>query len=178
MERHGNETGIPVSKKSAPDVKYLKYLTKSDTDTIRLGHRLGTLLWAGDVIALIGELGSGKTCFTKGLALGIGVGQDEIITSPSFAIVNEYQGDHLFYHMDLYRLTDPSDFATTGLEEYFNSEGVVVMEWADRWPEILPEWRIEIRFEIMDVRERELTFYGIHPRAVYLIESMKEVYKG
>lgn len=154
-------------------VNHLKYLTNSDNDTIRLGHRLGTLLSGGDVVALIGELGSGKTCFTKGLALGMGIGPDTIVTSPSFAIVNEYRGDRLFYHLDLYRLEGPADIASTGLEEYLNGEGVVVMEWADRWPAILPEERIEVRFEIVDDRRRELHFYGVRPRAVHILERLR-----
>lgn len=153
-------------------VNHLKYLTNSGKDTLRLGQRLGTFLSEGDVIALIGELGSGKTCFTKGLALGMGIGPDTVITSPSFAIVNEYQGDRLFYHLDLYRLEGPPDIISTGLEEYFDKEGVVVLEWADRWPGDLPGRRIEVRFTIVDEHTRELHFYGDHPRAIRVLAKL------
>ncbi len=125
------------------------------------------------MVALIGELGSGKTWFTKGLALGAGVGPDMIITSPSFAIVNEYQGRQLLYHMDLYRLESLSDLLSAGLEEYFSDSGVVVLEWADRWPSLLPEWRIEVRFDIVDSERREIILLGFHPRAIKIIESIK-----
>ncbi|MFC1533412.1 tRNA (adenosine(37)-N6)-threonylcarbamoyltransferase complex ATPase subunit type 1 TsaE [Thermodesulfobacteriota bacterium] len=127
------------------------------------------------MIALIGELGSGKTWFTKGLALGLGVGSDTVITSPSFALVNEYKGRCLFYHMDLYRLDSLSDLLYTGLEEYFFFNGsVAVVEWANRWPEILPEWSIEVKFDIIDDHKRSIIIYGRHPRAFDIIGSFKQ----
>jgi tRNA threonylcarbamoyladenosine biosynthesis protein TsaE len=153
-------------------VKYLKYNTNSVKETMRLGRRLGTFLEEGDVVALIGELGSGKTWFTKGLALGLGIDPDTVITSPSFAIVNEYQGRQLLYHMDFYRLDNLSDFITSGLEDYIYNNGIVVMEWADRWPEILPEWRIEIRFLIIDDHSRHIAIHGVSERAIGIMESV------
>ena len=125
------------------------------------------------MVALMGGLGSGKTLFTKGIALGLGVGPETIITSPSFSLVNEYDCGRVFYHMDLYRLEGLSDVFLTGLEEYLHVGGVVVMEWADRWPEILPERRVEVRFEIMDDHRRDITISGRHPRAVEIIEGLK-----
>ncbi len=154
--------------------KYLTFLSASDQETIRLGQRLGALLAQGDVVALVGELGSGKTWFTKGLALGLGVNPDTIITSPSFTLVNEYKARYTFYHMDLYRLESLPELLSAGLEEYLHNGGVVVLEWADRWPEILPEQRLEVAFAIIDDCRREITLSGHHPRAVKIIESIQQ----
>lgn len=135
---------------------------------------LGDVLSEGDVVALVGGLGSGKTWFTKGLALGLGVSPDTVITSPSFTLVNEYQGRCPFYHMDFYRLESLPALLLAGLEGYFQDRGVVVLEWADRWPEILPEKRVTVKFDIIDDHRREITFSGQHPRAVEIIESIEQ----
>ncbi len=127
------------------------------------------------MVALMGGLGSGKTLFTKGIALGLGLGPETIITSPSFSLINEYDCGRVFYHMDLYRLEGLSDVLLTGLEEYLHVGGVVVMEWADRWPEILPERRVEVKFEILDEQRRDITISGGHPRAVEIIERLKAI---
>ena len=149
-------------------------MTASDRETIKLGQKLGALLGAGDVVALVGELGSGKTWFTKGIALGLGVSPNMVVTSPSFALVNEYDATYTFYHMDLYRLESLSEFLSAGLEEYLYNGGVVAMEWADRWPEILPEQRLEVAFAIIDDCRREITLSGHHPRAIKIIESIQQ----
>ena len=151
--------------------KQITYVTTSVEETIRLGQRLGDLLSEGDVVALVGELGSGKTCFTKGLALGLGLSPDTIVTSPSFTLVNEYKGRYTFYHMDFYRLENLPEVLSAGLEEYLHDRGVVVLEWADRWPEILPEKRVMVQFSIMDEQRREITFSAHHPRALEIIEA-------
>jgi len=154
-------------------VKQLKYLTNSDKETISLGERLGTCLKVGDLVALVGELGSGKTWFAKGIALGLGVDPEIIITSPSFSLVNEYNCGHIFYHMDLYRLESLSDVLLAGLGEYLHDGGVVVIEWADRCPEILPEWRVDVKFDILDEHRRDITISGQGPRAVEIIEGLE-----
>ena len=141
----------------------MKYLSKSDKETIRIGRKLGNLLSAGDLVALTGNLGSGKTWFSKGIALGLDVDRDTIITSPSFSLVNEYSGRHAIYHMDLYRL-----------EDIYDDECVIIMEWADRWPEALPESKIEVKLEIIDDRQRNITICGRHQRALDIIESMEQ----
>ncbi len=151
----------------------ITYYTVSDLKTIRLGQRLGLALKAGDLIALMGELGSGKTWFTKGVALGIGISPDTIITSPSFALVNEYKGRYTLFHMDVYRLEKVSDFLSAGLDEYFYQDGVVVMEWADRWPEVLPDWKLKIEFTIMDEQTRRIDLSGQHPRVDEILRDMK-----
>lgn len=153
-------------------VNSLKYTTNSGNETSWLGRRLGALLKDGDLVALIGELGSGKTWFTKGLAFGLGVDPGTIVTSPSFSLVNEYAGRSILYHMDLYRLEDLSAVFSAGLEEYIHQGDVVVMEWADRWPEILPDKRIEVRIRIIGDEQREIRISGDHPRAREIIVAM------
>ncbi len=132
--------------------KTLTFHSGSREETIELGRKLGALLKEGDVIALSGELGSGKTCMTKGLALGLGVPEDEVVTSPSFTYMNEYEGRKTLYHMDVYRLDHLSDFLGTGLDEYLGHGGVAVLEWADRWPEILPAQTLSVTFAILGRR--------------------------
>jgi tRNA threonylcarbamoyladenosine biosynthesis protein TsaE len=153
--------------------RQLKYLTKSDKETIDIGERLGILLSAGDVVTLMGSLGSGKTWFTKGIALGLDVDPREIITSPSFALVNSYNGRCQLYHMDLYRLENISDILAIGLEEYFHDESVVVVEWADHCPEIIPQKRIEVNFEILDENNRSISIGADHPHSVNKIKEIK-----
>jgi tRNA threonylcarbamoyladenosine biosynthesis protein TsaE len=154
--------------------KCVIHCTASDQETINLGQDLGTVLTDGDVVALVGELGSGKTWFTKGLALGLGVSPDIIITSPSFSLVNEYRGRYTFFHMDAYRLKSVSDFLSAGLDEYFYEEGVVAMEWADRWPEILPDWRLKVEFSIVGEHSRKITLSGSHKRAQRILKDVAQ----
>lgn len=148
-------------------------ITHSDRETIELGQKLGAFLQDGDMVALAGELGSGKTWFTKGVALGLGVSKEQVITSPSFALVNEYEGRVPFYHMDVYRLESLAEFHSAGLEEFFHLKGIVAMEWADRWPEILPEKRINVEFAILDDSRRKITVSGRNVRAKKIIESIQ-----
>ncbi|HDZ91306.1 MAG: tRNA (adenosine(37)-N6)-threonylcarbamoyltransferase complex ATPase subunit type 1 TsaE [Deltaproteobacteria bacterium] len=147
--------------------------TSSGEETLGLGTRLGALLDQGDFVALMGDLGSGKTWFTKGLALGLGVSPETVITSPSFSLMNEYRGRCTLFHVDVYRLEDLSDFLDAGLDEYLYVGGVVVLEWADRWPEILPHRNIRVEFRILDQWSREITLSGAHPRALTILKQLK-----
>lgn len=150
------------------------YVTSSERETISLGRKLGGILSQGDVVGLVGELGSGKTRFAKGLALGLGVSSDTVITSPSFTLVNEYEGKSPFYHMDFYRLDNLPDVWSIGLEEYLNHEAVVAMEWADRWPGILPERTVMVKLVLMDDQRREITLSGQHPRSLEIIREFEQ----
>ena len=128
-------------------------------ETIELAQNFESEKFPNMVICLDGELGSGKTVFTKGLANGLGI--EENITSPTFTIIKEYlYGELPLYHMDVYRL----DGETTGvgIEEYFNKGGIVVIEWAKTIKDILPEERLEIKFKVIDENKRLLiiTPYG------------------
>ncbi len=154
--------------------KELTYVSTSDRETVEFGKKIASFLREGDVLALVGELGSGKTWLTKGIALGLGVSPHMVVTSPSFALVNEYEGQCLLYHMDVYRLQSVSEFIAAGLEEYLYSGGVAVMEWADRWPEILPDQTLKITFFIMGNQQREITLSGNHARTAEILEKLED----
>lgn len=136
-----------------------KITTKDEMDTIELAQNFESEKFPNMVICLTGELGSGKTVFTKGLAQALGI--EETVTSPTFSIIKEYlDGEMPLYHMDVYRL----DGDTTGvnIEEYFTKGGIVVIEWAETIKDILPEERLEIKFKILDENKRllQITPYG------------------
>jgi tRNA threonylcarbamoyladenosine biosynthesis protein TsaE len=162
-----------VAETKREPIENFTIITQSDRETIELGQKLGALLEDGDMVALVGELGSGKTWFTKGIALGLGISRNQVITSPSFALVNEYEGKVPFFHMDVYRLGSLSEFLSAGLEEFLHQSGIVAMEWADRWPEILPRKRIKVKFVILDGSRREITLSGHHARARKIINSIR-----
>jgi tRNA threonylcarbamoyladenosine biosynthesis protein TsaE len=142
-----------------------------------LGRELGNTLTGGDVIALIGDLGGGKTWFTKGIALGLGIDADSIV-SPTFTLVNEYHGTLPLNHIDLYRLTTTSEVVALGLEEYLTGSGVAVIEWADRWPDELPEQTIQVEMKMIDEHTRELRFSGTHLRALEVLRQLKQTISG
>ena len=117
--------------------------TSADT-TFRLGEKIGRELQGGEIFALVGELGSGKTVFSKGLAAGLDV--KDIVTSPTFLLVRSYNGRLPFHHFDFYRLQTPQDLDSFGFYEYFDSTCVCAMEWADRFFTFLPQPYLEVRF--------------------------------
>ncbi len=126
--------------------------------TARLGERLGRALAAGDVVALTGELGAGKTAFVQGVARGLGV--RGAVRSPSFTIVNEHAGRLPLVHADFYRLEEPGELDEIGFADYLARGAVVVVEWADRFPGALPAERLDVRIDIVGPRARRLTFDG------------------
>ncbi|RLB75394.1 MAG: tRNA (adenosine(37)-N6)-threonylcarbamoyltransferase complex ATPase subunit type 1 TsaE [Deltaproteobacteria bacterium] len=152
--------------------KSARFRTNSPEETIALGKALGMRLKQGDVIGLIGELGTGKTWFTKGLAVGLGVKSEELVTSPSFTLVNVYEGRVVVYHMDAYTLNSVSEFLAAGLEEYFFMGGVAILEWADRWPELLPPHCLRIELTFAGQSSREILLKANHPRSAEIIESV------
>ena len=130
--------------------------TGSAEATEGLAFKLGEMLVRGSFVCLRGELGAGKTTFVRGLARGLGV-TDEYITSPSFALINEYSGRQTFYHADLYRLSGPDELYETGFLE-LPGEGVAAVEWPERADGHLPADRLEIYIEYSGDTERKLTF--------------------
>ena len=123
-----------------------KLILKNEDETRAFGLELGASLRKGDSVALIGDLGTGKTALTKYIAEGLGI--QEVITSPTFTIVQEYrQGRLPLYHFDVYRIGDPEEMYELGYEEYFYGDGVCVIEWADLIEELLPEYTKTIRIE-------------------------------
>ena len=136
-----------------------KITTNKEEETIEIAQNIESEKFPNMVICLIGDLGSGKTIFTKGFAEALGI--EENITSPTFNIIKEYNTEEMnLYHMDLYRLE--GDVRNLGLEEYFEKGGVVIIEWADMIEDYLPEERLEIKFKVVDEDTRVLIFkpYG------------------
>jgi len=148
----------------------IEIISGSAGQTREQARLIGEKLREGDVLALSGELGSGKTCFTGGLACGLGVDEHYQITSPTFTLINEYPGRVKLYHFDIYRLTHYSDFEDLGYEEYFYGKGVVVIEWAEKIERILPPDIIFIKFEYIDENRRKIVIKG--PK-----ERLKEIKK-
>ena len=135
-----------------------KYTSRSEEDTMEIAENIESEKFPGMVICLNGELGSGKTMFTKGIANALGI--NEVITSPTFTIIKEYDGELPLYHMDVYRLDGNVD--GIGLEEYYTKGGVVVIEWADTIKDYLPKERLDIKFVVAGENKRILilTPYG------------------
>ncbi|MGB2821052.1 MAG: tRNA (adenosine(37)-N6)-threonylcarbamoyltransferase complex ATPase subunit type 1 TsaE [Phycisphaerae bacterium] len=128
--------------------------TRGPAGTRALGRRLAKRLARGDCVALIGPLGAGKTVLVRGIAEGLGVGDDRLVSSPTYVLVHEYPADVPLYHVDLYRMVDPAaELADLGLDEML-ADGVVVIEWADRAGGALPRRRWEIEIEIIGERGR------------------------
>jgi tRNA threonylcarbamoyladenosine biosynthesis protein TsaE len=113
-------------------------------ETLAFGRFLGKIAQPGDVICLDGDLGAGKTTLTQAIAHGLEVPSDDYVTSPSFAILHEYQGRIPLYHMDFYRLTDSADIEDLGLDEYFFLSGLAVLEWSERAGDLVPATRLKI----------------------------------
>lgn len=120
--------------------------TQNEQQTEDAGRALAETLRGGEVITLRGDLGAGKTVFTRGLARGLGIASP--ILSPTFTIVREYTGRLKLYHFDFYRLTEAEELGEIGFEEYMQSDAVVVIEWAELFPEVLPARRISVQIEV------------------------------
>ncbi len=137
--------------------------TSSTSETIRIGKRLGRLLEPGDVVALVGDLGTGKTQFIKGLAEGVGVGKATYVSSPSFTLINEYPGRIPLYHIDLFRLESEKEVEGLGLEEYILGNGITAIEWAEKVSSLLPE-------ELLLVK---ILYTGEHSRTIEITPKGK-----
>ncbi|HHT9117044.1 MAG TPA: tRNA (adenosine(37)-N6)-threonylcarbamoyltransferase complex ATPase subunit type 1 TsaE [Candidatus Hypogeohydataceae bacterium YC38] len=130
--------------------------THSPEDTMRLGQRIGSLLEPGDVIALFGSLGSGKTTLVKGIGLGLGMKDSREVRSASFLIIAEYKARIPIYHFDAYRLDGPEDMYNLGCDELFWGDGVSIVEWADRVEGSLPEEYLEVSLSIESPNSRRV----------------------
>ncbi len=133
----------------------IEAITKSDAETILLSEKLGRHAKPGDVFAVTGDLGAGKTVFAKGIARGLGI-QDEI-TSPTFTLLEVYEGRLVFYHFDLYRIEKKDEFINLNFEEYWEANGVSVVEWADKAEGLLPLTSISVYIEYLSENERRIT---------------------
>ena len=126
------------------------FRTEGPEETQTLGEKIGKTLKRGDVIALIGDLGTGKTCLTQGIARGVGIAPNEIVSSPSYILINEYNGTVPIYHIDLYRLESSEEIAELGLSEYVEGDGICIIEWAERMADALPDSCIKIHITLAD----------------------------
>jgi len=129
-------------------------VTRNPRETIELGQKLAGKLSRGDVVALYGDLGSGKTTFTKGIGKGLGVKNPRQINSPTFVLIKEYAARIPVYHLDLYRLDRLQDIEDIAVEEYIYGDGVTVIEWAEKMKKILPRQHIAVRFIIKGENKR------------------------
>ena len=137
----------------------IKIHTYSPEETIAAAEKIGALLRAGDVIAYKGGLGAGKTTFTRGLAVGMGL-PDEV-HSPTFALVNEYRGEgKVMYHFDMYRIVNSEALETTGFYDYLSGECVIVCEWSENISECLPENTVTVTISYLGESEREISVEG------------------
>jgi tRNA threonylcarbamoyladenosine biosynthesis protein TsaE len=153
-------------------------VSHSPEETADWGRKLGSLLGAGEVVALIGELGAGKTAFAQGILRGLGVAEETYIASPTFTLINEYRGRVPLYHLDFYRLDHPSDCANLGLEEYLGGAGVALIEWADKMPALLPGDHLAIRLAYLDETTRQVLVCASGDRSALLLRALETLLPG
>lgn len=134
-----------------------RFITNSPEETEKLAAKLASTLCGTEVIAMFGGLGAGKTAFTRGLASGLGI--EDGVSSPTFALVNEYSGSFRVYHFDMYRVSGWDDLYSTGFFDYEGS-GIMVIEWSENIESYLPEDRIEIRIKVLSENTREILIEG------------------
>ncbi len=145
--------------------------TKSPQETLELGKRLGQRLVGGLVVALVGDLGAGKTQFVKGIACGNGATDPKQVTSPTFTLINEYAGERKLFHIDTYRLRGSAELFALGFDELIAEDAVVAVEWADRVQEAIPEEHLRIEVEAIDANIRRLTFSATGSSPIACLKS-------
>lgn len=150
----------------------LDFISHSEAQTRRLGARLAALLNPGDVLALVGDLGSGKTRWAQGVCQGLGITVP--VSSPTFTLVNEYQGRLPVYHIDLYRLENSAELLTFGLEDYLYGAGVSLIEWAERAASLLPPDYLKVEFFHLGETKRRLVLRPRGQRFINVLTALKE----
>lgn len=141
----------------------IELTSTSPEHTIEIGRRLATILEPGMLVALVGQLGAGKTQLTKGIALGLGVPDARLVSSPTFVLINEYEGRVPVHHIDAYRLSSVGEFEALGIDE-LRSDGVVILEWADRVREAIDGDVIGIELTLEGATQRKLCIFCDSPR--------------
>ena len=158
--------------------KRIHIKTNSTDETRNLGQKIGTLINHPLVIALIGDLGAGKTAFVQGLARGLDVPEEYYITSPTFTLINEYPGRLGLLHVDLYRLDSIADLEDIGLDERLYDQAVIAIEWADKLSDSLPERHLSVNMDIIDESCRNLSLEATGHHEVNLIRALEDVLAG
>ncbi len=153
-------------------------ITRSAGQTRSWGSKLGRLMQGGEIIGLTGELGTGKTCFVRGVAEGLDVGKEAWIRSPTFTLINEYRGRLPVYHIDLYRIGSLNELEGLNLREYLYSGGVSLIEWVERLPGTEVDEFLELRLAYANGSKRELVFTPRGPRYESIVEKMKSKRRG
>lgn len=153
-------------------------LSRGERQTVQIGRELGVILEPGSIVALLGEMGSGKTRLVQGIAEGLKVPSSERVCSPSFALIHEHEGRIPLYHMDFFRLTSGSWETDLGLDDYLIGEGVCVIEWAERIEKWLPSDRLEVLLTICGARKRSIAFQAKGDRHVKYLMGLKEMVCG
>jgi tRNA threonylcarbamoyladenosine biosynthesis protein TsaE len=157
------------------ELSVIVLLSKSPEETFRIGRILADGLKVGDVVALTGELGSGKTCLTQGIASGLGVQEGYAVTSPTFTLINEYPGRQMaLYHLDVYRLTGCADLPEMGYDEYLSGRGVMVIEWAEKIREAVPVGALFVVMTYLEEYIRKIEISGCPDRIGFLQRTLKE----
>ena len=149
--------------------------SESPEQTMAIGRTIGQMLAPGDFISLNGTLGAGKTLLVKGIAEGQGVSGEQV-TSPTFALINEYRGQNSIYHFDLYRLDRGRDLEEIGYEEYFFGSGICLVEWGDRFLSYLPDERLDVVLEPEGPSARRIAIRGRGPRGEELEGMLREAW--
>jgi tRNA threonylcarbamoyladenosine biosynthesis protein TsaE len=143
------------------------------------GHRLGRLLFPGAIIALVGQLGAGKTYLSRAIAEGLNIPDSRVVTSPTFVLVQEYEAGRLpIYHFDAYRLCGEAEFAELAPEDYFEGRGVSLVEWADRVPSCLPRDHLLVSLVAIGATSRRLSLEATGPNHIPLLAAVSDYRPG
>ncbi len=152
-------------------------ISSSSLETVSFGKRFGKKLRPGDVIALVGPLGSGKTTFAKGVALGLGVKDEDEVKSPTYVLVHQYQGKYLIYHLDLFRLGKIDEIEGIGWDDLLSNGAVILVEWADQVEGYLPKNYLQIEFKISGETKREISCQAFGEYYESLIQEVLREFK-
>jgi tRNA threonylcarbamoyladenosine biosynthesis protein TsaE len=153
--------------------KHIQITTHSVTETQKLGHTLGASLEQASIIALNGELGSGKTAFVQGLAKGLDVSEKYYITSPTFTLINEYPGRHRLFHVDLYRIEHISELEDIGLDEVLHQDAVIAIEWADKLSGDTLSDHLSLQFKLTGEESRQIDIFAYGHQAGNLLKAVE-----
>ncbi len=153
-------------------MKRWTFQASDEQGTGELGAALAETLSAGSVVALNGALGAGKTRLVQGLATALGASREDVV-SPTFVVIHEYRTEKPVYHFDVYRIKDDDEFLELGPDEYFESDGITLLEWAERVQDCLPRERLEVRITIKEGTNREFELSAIGPKYEPVLDALE-----